>query len=381
MKVALLYPQADALSPANWSGTPSGLAGGLEACGIEVIPVGARLPLGIHQAVAVLSRIGGRRGAVADRMPVRQRARTWVLTRNLAEVAGTIDAVVAMGTEMYDLAAVSYPNVPVATYDDGTLLQMWRNADSDIRQSGFPADQVELWFQRQAASSRAATVCCVSTSWAAASFMADYGVAPERVRVVGMGHRPRSAVQNTIRDWSVPRYLFIGVDWKRKNGDAVLAAFAALQILIPQATLDVVGRHPDISQPGVRGHGFLPRDDQAAQARLDGLFAQATAFVLPSRFDPSPIAYLEAASAGLPVIATTEGGAGELLGTAAITVHPDDHEALVAALLQLADPAVAQRMGAEAEQNARAASWSDVAHRVLEALELPVEAPVRRMVA
>ena len=121
MKIVLLYPQPDALSPANWSGTPSGLARGLEACGTEVIPVGARLPFGVHQAVAVLSRIGGRRGAVADRMPVRQRARTWVLTRNLAQVAGTVDAVVAMGTEMYDLAAVSYPGVPVATYDDGTL--------------------------------------------------------------------------------------------------------------------------------------------------------------------------------------------------------------------------------------------------------------------
>lgn len=376
MKVALLYPQPDALSPANWSGTPNGLARGLEACGIEVIPVGARLPFGVHQAVAVLSRIGGRRGAVADRMPVRQRARTRVLTRNLAEVAGAVDAVIAMGTEMYDLAAVNYPGVPVATYDDGTLLQMWRSADSDIRQSGFPPDQVELWCDRQAASSRAATVCCVSTSWAAESFVADYGVSPERVRVVGMGHRPRSAVQNSIRDWSVPRYLFIGVDWKRKNGDAVLKAFAAVRDLIPEATLDVVGQHPPISQPGVRGHGFLPRDDAAAQALLDTLFATATAFVLPSRFDPSPIAYLEAASAGLPVIATTEGGAGELLGTAALTVHPDDAPALVAALLHVSDPVIAREMGAQAERNARRASWSDVARRVLEALDLPVETPV-----
>ena len=381
MKVAVLYPQPDALSPANWSGTPSGLAGGLEACGIEVVPVGARLPLGIHQAVAVLSRIGGRRGAVADRTPVRQRARTWVLTRNLAEAAGAVEAVIAMGTEMYDLASVSYPGVPVATYDDGTLLQMWRNADSDIRQSRFPSDQVELWCDRQAASSNAATVCCVSTSWAAASFVADYGVPPERVRVVGMGHRPRSAVQNTIRDWSVPRYLFIGVDWQRKNGAAVLKAFAAVRDLIPGATLDVVGHHPQINQPGVRGHGFLPRDDMAAQALLDTLFASATAFVLPSRFDPSPIAYLEAASAGLPVIATTEGGAGELLGAAAITVHPDDSAALVAALLHLSDPAVAQEMGAQAEQNARVASWSHVARRVLGALDLPVETAVSGMVS
>jgi glycosyltransferase involved in cell wall biosynthesis len=144
--------------------------------------------------------------------------------------------------------------------------------------------------------------------------------------------------------------------------------------------LDVVGQHPPINQPGVRGHGFLPRDDAAAQAVLDTLFATATAFVLPSRFDPSPIAYLEAASAGLPVIATTEGGAGELLGSAAITVHPDDGPALVAALLHLADPEIARVMGAQAEQNARSASWSEVARRVLEALDLPVAAQMSGMV-
>ncbi len=377
MRVAVLYPRPDALSPANWSGTPRGLAEGLRDCGVDVVPIGARLPFGVHQAVAVLSRITGRRGAVADRLPVRQFARTRVLTRNLAAVAGSLDAVIAMGTEMYDLAAVSYPHVPVATYDDGTLLQMWRSPDSDIRQAGFPADQVKLWFERQAASSRAATVCCASTGWAAQSLIADYAVPADRVSVVGMGHRPRSAVTNAARDWSVPRYLFIGVDWQRKNGDAVLTAFAEVKKLHPHATLDVVGRHPKLDQPGVVGHGFLAREDAAAQARLDALFASATAFVLPSRFDPSPIAYLEAASAGLPVIATTEGGAGELLGAAAITVHPDDPAGLVAAMRRLADPETAQSMGAQASHNARHASWSDVARRILGALEISVDLPVR----
>jgi len=138
-----------------------------------------------------------------------------------------------------------------------------------------------------------------------------------------------------------------------------------------------VGRHPKLDQPGVVGHGFLAREDAAAQARLDALFASATAFVLPSRFDPSPIAYLEAASAGLPVIATTEGGAGELLGAAAITVHPDDPAGLVAAMRRLADPETAQSMGAQASHNARHASWSDVARRILGALEISVDLPVR----
>jgi len=371
MRVGLLYPAPDPSSPANWSGTPRGLTGGLGDCGVEVVPVGTPLPVGIHQAVAVLSRAGGKRGAVAERTRVRHHSRNWALGRSL-RAAGSLDGIVAMGTEMYDLAAVRPPDVPLATYDDGTLLQMWRNPDSDIRQSGFPEGEVLRWFDQQAASSRAADVCCVSTGWASRSFVEDYGVDEGRVHVVGMGHRPRRLVAAVARDWSVPRFLFVGVDWVRKNGDAVLQAFEEVRREVPAATLDVVGRHPLLDQPGVTGHGFLPREDIEGQALLDDLFARATAFVLPSRFDPSPIAYLEAASAGLPVIATTEGGAGELLGPAAVTVHPDDQAALVDGMRRLADPATAREMGAEASRRSAGSSWAHVAARILDALALPV---------
>jgi glycosyltransferase involved in cell wall biosynthesis len=370
MRIGLLYPDRDAVSPANWSGTPAGLAGGLAALGAEVVPIGAALPFGIHQGVAVLSRAGGKRGAVADRTPVRQRSRTWALHRRMTEAAASgLDGVIAMGTEMYDLAAVRVAGVPIVTYDDATFAQMWRSPDSDLRLSGFPPDEVATWIARQRASSRAADGCSVSTSWAARSMVEDYGIPSERVTVAGMGHRPRATADASApRDYSEPRFLFIGVDWRRKNGDAVLSAFQDLRRTHPGARLDVVGRHERIEQPGVVDHGFLPREDPGAQRLLDGLFARATAFVLPSRFDPSPIAYLEAASAGLPVVATSEGGAGELLGEAAITVHPDDGDALRAALHRLADPVVARALGAEAARRAAHSSWRDVAGRLVDAL-------------
>lgn len=378
MRIGLLYPDRDATSPANWSGTPHGLATGFRALGVEVVPLGAALPPVMHQAVAVLSRAGGKRGAVADRTPVRQRSRTWALARRVAEESDGLDGIVAMGTEMYDLAAVRPAGTPVLTYDDATFAQMWRNEDSDLRKSGFPADEVARWIERQRASSRIADACAASTSWAARSLVSDYGVPAESTHVVGMGHRPRADAGAGERDWSVPRFLFIGVDWNRKNGAAVLRAFAAAREAHPEATLDVVGRHAPISQPGVTDHGFLPREDASSQRTLDALFARATAFVLPSRFDPSPIAYLEAASAGLPVVATTEGGAGELLGDAAITVHPDDSAALEAALLRLADPATASSMGALAAARASTSSWTDVAGRMIGALGLGGSDQARR---
>lgn len=372
MRIGIIYPVPEPLAPENWSGTPHGLASGFTAIGADVVPLGAKVPRGLHEAVALLSRATGRRGAVADRMQIRQWARSSALQTSLA-AAGSLDAVVAMGTEMYDLGSVLPAGLPAATYDDGTLLQMYGNPFSDISQSRFPARHVARWLERQERSSRAAHVCCVSTDWAAGSFVEDYGIASHRVVVVGMGHRPRRAGPGVVRDWSVPRFLFVGVDWQRKNGDAVLAAFREVRRRHPEATLDIAGNHPVLNAPGVTGHGFLRRTDTAAQQHLDDLYARATCFVLPSRFDPSPIAYLEAASSGLPVIATARGGAGSLLKEGALIVEPRDHQALVAAMLTYSDPATAAKGGAAAANSATASSWTHVASRMTEALGLGPE--------
>lgn len=367
MRIGLLYPAPDALSPANWSGTPAGLSGGLIQNGVEVVPISARLAPGIHQWVAVASRAGGERGAVADRMPVRQRARTRALAASIRR-AGRLDAVVAMGTEMYELDAVLPEGLHCLTYDDGTLQQMWQHPDSDIRQAGFPSGHVEEWIRRQRASSRRADTCCVSTRWAAGSFAEEYGLPEERIRVVGMGHRPRF-VANAGRDWNAPRYLFVGVDWKRKNGASVLESFRIVRRRFPAARLDIVGRAPAIEEPGVHVHGFLPREEPSAQKLLDKLYESATCFVLPSLFDPSPISYLEAGSAGLPVIATGVGGAGELLGAGAVVVDPKNGAEISAAMLSLANPESARTTGAVALRHAARASWDRVGGRILRAIE------------
>lgn len=374
MRIGLLYPARDPLDPGNWSGTPAGLAKGLLDNGVDVVPVGAKIPHGIHEAVALLSRMTGRRGAVADRMQVRQWARTRALSRSL-DLAGDLDAVLAMGTEMYDLSAVLRGRSLCLTYDDGTFKQMIDHPESDISQAGFPRSHVDRWIRRQAASCSVASLCCTSTRWAAASIESDYAVSRDQIAVVGMGHRPRTA-SSEKRDWSKPRFLFVGIDWQRKNGAAVLAAFERVHRIFPDSTLNLVGEHPRIDASGVVGHGLIPRGDSQGQRHLDGLYATATAFVLPSRFDPSPISYLEAASAGLPVIATAVGGAGELLGQGAITVDPTNPAEIETAMLRLCQPEVARRLGAEAAQAAASSRWADVASRIIAEVERLGAGPV-----
>lgn len=365
-KIGLLYPVKDPLAPANWSGTPQGLADGLAANGVEVVPIAAKLPLGVHQAIAAASRLGGHRGAVADRMPVRQFARTVALSTGIRRTHG-LSAVIAMGTELYNLGRVIPTGLTCATFDDGTLQQMWAHPDSDIRQSGFPENHVRAWIERQSASSRSAQVCCVSTRWAARSFEDDYGIPADRIKVVGMGHRPRNSLSR-LRDWTRPQYLYVGVDWERKNGATVVAAFRQVRRLVPSATLHLVGKTPEIEEPGVLSHGYLPRSEARAQAILDDLYARSTCFVLPSRFDPAGISYLEACSAGMPVIATTEGGASDLVGAGARLVDPHDADAVARAMLDLSVPDTARQAGESASRVAVGYSWTSVAGRLLRAI-------------
>lgn len=365
-RIGLLYPARDPKSPANWSGTPRGLSEGFKSLGIDVpsipcIPALVRFPL------ALFRRFRRECVTVVNREPLYVMARSISMARALRR-AGRLDAIVAMGTDVYDLVRVMRGcPVPVATYDDGNFALFLRYKDSDLHLSGFPIETVQGWVRRQGEACRRANVACVSTDWAKRSVVEDFGVPENRVRVVGMGHRPR-LVHPEARDWASPHFLFVGVDWKRKNGVAVIEAFVRVREKFPNATLDLVGEHPTIDLQGVTGHGFLRREDAPAQQLLDRLFARATTFVLPSLFDPSPISYLEAASAGLAVIGTTSGGASELLQDAAINVEPNDREALIQAMLRLCDMDTARSMGARAQKRAAGSTWQAISGRIADSL-------------
>ncbi|MEV6524569.1 glycosyltransferase family 4 protein [Longispora sp. NPDC051575] len=324
------------------------------------------MPLGVREVVAVLSRARCARSDVAARTAISRWATTRAVAEQLSRVS-PLDAVVVMGTELYDVGRVIPERIPWVTFDDATVVQQNRDPGSDVRQARVPAGILARSTSYERAAARSAALCCVTTQWAGRSVVEDYGVPAEKVVVVGMGHRPRIAGED--RDWSAPRYLFVGADWERKNGAAVLRAFERVRARVPAASLDLVGNHPPVNTPGVTTHGFLTREDTAAQVLLDRLYATATCFVLPSLYDAAGIAYLEAASSGLPVVATTRGGAPEVLGDGALAVDPHDRAALFEAMLTLSDPATARTMGERARHKASTSSWWHVAGRVLEALE------------
>jgi hypothetical protein len=355
----VLAATGDPLAAATWSGTPAGIARGLRALGVAVAGVDATPPRGVRELSLALSAARSRSRVDAWYTPELHRLRSAVAARRLPAA----DGVMLMGAEFGLPAGARY-----VTLSDLTLAQARATHPVFSRLS----ERVYAGFERRQREVYAGAVaCCTASHWTAASLVADHGVAAEKVHVVGLGPNHVPAVK-TWGGEAAPRFLFVGREWERKHGPLLLRAFARLRAERPDARLDLVGGHPPVSAPGVTGHGPLRLDRPDKAARVSALFGEATCFVMPSEVEPFGLAYIEAAVAGVPSIATCVGGAGTIVadGTG-LLVPPGDEDALLGALRTLADPAVARRMGAAARERSRLFDWKLVAARLLRALGLP----------
>jgi glycosyltransferase involved in cell wall biosynthesis len=286
------------------------------------------------------------------------------LIRTRLAAAGDLDGVIQRGCEML------LPTGPrLVTFEDSTVLQARASYPWPHLQGLTEAD-FRRYAARQRRSYESAVACCCTTHWVAESITGSYGIPASRVFVVGNGQN-HPALEVAPRDWSSPRYLFVGVDWARKNGPAVLGAFAGVRERYPEARLDLVGGHPPLEAPGVVGHGPLSRTNAADRERIAALYRSATAFVMPSLHEPAGIVYIEAGSAGVPSIGGTNGGAATLIGPGGLTVDPLEPAQIRAAMLRLADPETAREMGELARRHSELFTWRKVAERLLRALAIP----------
>ncbi len=180
--------------------------------------------------------------------------------------------------------------------------------------------------------------------------------------------------------------LFVGGNWDRKGlAVAIEAVGMAVRRGAPM-TLWVVGegerRRFEVlaRRHGVAEHVrfFGRRDD------TERFYQSADVFVFPTLYEAFPLVALEAAAAGLPIVATRVNGVEELLegGLGGVLVEPHA-DSVAAALVRLAaSPAERRRLGAEAHRRAAAFTWSRSAACVAEvyrSLLAPgaLEAPAR----
>jgi len=350
----------DPASPSTWSGVTAGVLGGLRELGVDTHALDLELPRGFEQAVLVAGAAPTCNRYDAQGAALPMALRSALARRRLAGVR--LDGIIQIGST-FKLP----PAIPYVTLEDMTL----RQGDATHPVFGrMSARGIAGWEARRESIYREARMCAVASRWAAESLLGDYGLAPERVAVVGFGATHEAPVVE--RSWDAPRFLFVGIDWERKGGPLLLRAFAGVRQAIPTATLDVVGGHPPLHQEGVRAHGILEQGRARDRELLLDLFARATCLVVPSVVEPFGIVYVEAGSTGIPSIVTSEGGARETIGPeGGAVVEPGDELGLIEAMLRLSDPAVACRMGEGARRRAALYSWVKVAERLLRALGLP----------
>ncbi|NQU95955.1 MAG: glycosyltransferase family 4 protein [Candidatus Omnitrophica bacterium] len=156
------------------------------------------------------------------------------------------------------------------------------------------------------------------SEWAAESARQDYGTDPRKVHVIPYGanidnDRNRDDIMKLIesRSKNVCKLLFIGVDWKRKRGDAAVRIAVELNRRGLKTELYIVGCHPPSGEKlpdFVKKLGYIDKKSKAGGEQLRKLFEESHFFVLPSQAECFGIVFCEANSFGMPCIATNIGG-------------------------------------------------------------------------
>jgi glycosyltransferase involved in cell wall biosynthesis len=154
----------------------------------------------------------------------------------------------------------------------------------------------------------------------------------ERARVVHNGVAEAECAP-VVADAQATDLVFVGELRMLKGVDVLIAAITALARDGRRVTATIVGDGPDRAafEASAKELGEAVRFTGAKPART--AFTLGRLLVVPSRAESLPYIVLEAAAAGLPLVATAVGGIPEIYGPdASCLVPPDDPAALAQAI-------------------------------------------------
>ena len=163
--------------------------------------------------------------------------------------------------------------------------------------------------------------------------------------------------------------VFVGSEWERKGLQQAIGAVARA----PGWELLVVGagdRDRYEALAAAEGAGDAVR--WAGVSRdVAPLYELADALVFPTEYEAFPLVALEAAAAGLPIIACPVNGVRELVrdGVEGFLVERDPAQIADRLILLGADPALRERMGHAARAAALGYSWERMVDRHVELYE------------
>jgi glycosyltransferase involved in cell wall biosynthesis len=250
------------------------------------------------------------------------------------------------------------PGAPILVYTDYTFLDALAIQDHDTRI--FRSKRI---LQYETDLYRNADAVAVTGSHVERTLIERYGCNPSRVSTVHIGANTDIVpVSTDLARYETKHVLFVGVEWERKGGPALVEGFLNAAKDHPGSRLTIIGCSPAVSHPLIDVIGPVPRE------RMQHYYQAASIFCMPSLIEPLGIAAVEASLFRLPVIATRIGGFLETVTDAetGILVAPRDPMAIAAALRRLFEaPDLARRMGlAGFDRNHARFDWNEVGRRL-----------------
>lgn len=276
------------------------------------------------------------------------------------------DAVFQIGT---NCLTAEFVDKPVFVYIDHDLPAL---VELDPRMRGTSLDAA--YVRRRLAYERDVLQSCARiftfSEWCRQRVIADYDIPESRVESIGAGSNLDDSGSENEPAYAAQHAVFIGLDFERKGGPTVLAAFARVRERLPEARLTIVGGLPagDIAA-GVVSTGQLTGAD--SKAEIAEIIGSASVFVMPSTFEPFGIAFLEAMKNGLACIGSDVCAIPEIIGDCGTTVSPRDVDQLEVALFAfLSDPELCRVKGRAARlRYAQQFGWPRVASRIVSSVE------------
>lgn len=231
-------------------------------------------------------------------------------------------------------------DVPLATYHDSNVL-LSASGGTAAHGAHYKGSKLDKTIAQEKRLYERAAVIFTMSDWLKQSMIRDFGISDEKIVTVYAGTNLEFTDFNKIYDGKT--ILFIGKNFRRKGGYALLEAFRKVKKEIPEARLVIVGPEIDIQQDGVVVKGLVTDKEE-----LQKLFMAASVFVLPSLFEPFGIVFAEAFAYKNPCIGTDICAMPEIIenGKGGFVVPPGDANTLADRIIQiLSDHDLAKEMG------------------------------------
>ena len=248
--------------------------------------------------------------------------------------------------------------IPNFVYTDSTVL-----ANLYFRRKDLGALPAPRWLQLESAIYADAAKTLVMSEHVARSLTELYGIEPAKVARAYVGAnleqapaapQPAPPGNKTI--------LFVGMEWERKGGPELVAAFRRLPERHGDARLLIVGAAPPLEARNCEAVGRVPA------AEVPGYYAQAAIFCMPTRLEPFGIAFIEAMLHALAVAAPRHGAMLDYVKEkeTGVFYEPGDPDDIARALTWLLDnPAERRAIARRGWQAVRSVyTWDAVGRRL-----------------